>query len=96
MPLFDATGSRRKAFFAATVSGLKELVGAFIGWIVLLKVCTQGHPFAVVAGIMMYISVKELLPTAHRYNPEDKVSRSPLFLVINTAIMALSLVLFVV
>jgi zinc transporter, ZIP family len=95
MPIYYATGSRKKAFFWATISGLTELVGAFLGWLVLRKVFTQvvyGILFGIISGMMVYISVKELLPTAHRYDPEDKVST--LFLVIGMGIMGLSLVLF--
>jgi len=95
MPIFYATGSRWKAFFWATLSGLTELVGAFLGWIVLRSVFTPiayGVLFGLVAGMMVYISLKELLPTAHRYDPEDAVST--LFFCIGMVIMALSLVLF--
>lgn len=74
---------------------MTELVGAFLGWVVLRKVITPvvyGVLFGVVAGMMVYISLKELLPTAHRYDPEDKVTT--IFLCIGMVVMALSLVLF--
>lgn len=95
MPIYYATGSRKRAFFWATLSGLTELVGAFLGWLVLRKVFSQivyGILFGVIAGMMVYISVKELLPTAHRYDPEDKVTTYSL--IAGMAIMSLSLVLF--
>eukprot|EP00177_Eucheuma_denticulatum_P004276 GFKZ01007757.1.p1 GENE.GFKZ01007757.1~~GFKZ01007757.1.p1 ORF type:complete len:396 (+),score=50.00 GFKZ01007757.1:100-1188(+) len=95
MPIYYATGSKGKAFFWATLSGMTELVGALLGWLVLRKVFTKlvyGVLFGVVAGMMVYISLKELLPSAHRYDPEDKVTT--IGLVIGMAIMALSLVLF--
>jgi len=95
MPIYYATGSKWKAFFWATMSGMTELVGAFLGWIVLRKVFNQvvyGALFGIVAGMMVYIALKELLPTAHRYDPEDKVTTFGL--IGGMAILALSLVLF--
>lgn len=95
MPIYYASGSRTKAVFWATLSGLTELVGALLGWVVLRKVFSQvvyGILFGIVAGMMVYISIKELLPTAHRYDPEDKVTT--LSLIAGMIVMALSLVLF--
>eukprot|EP00181_Compsopogon_caeruleus_P000633 CAMPEP_0184685272 /NCGR_PEP_ID=MMETSP0312-20130426/18314_1 /TAXON_ID=31354 /ORGANISM="Compsopogon coeruleus, Strain SAG 36.94" /LENGTH=366 /DNA_ID=CAMNT_0027139193 /DNA_START=181 /DNA_END=1281 /DNA_ORIENTATION=- len=95
MPILYATGSKSKAFFWAALSGMFEVVGAFLGYIVLRNVFTNavyGVLFGVVAGMMVYISLKELLPTAHRYDPENKVTS--LFLGIGMVVMALSLVLF--
>jgi zinc transporter ZupT len=95
MPIYYATGSRYKAFFWATLSGMTELVGALLGWIVLRKVLNRvvfGILFGVIAGMMVYISIKELLPTAHRYDPEDKVTTFSLLG--GMALMSLSLVLF--
>lgn len=95
MPIYYATKSKQKAFFWATLSGMTELVGALLGWLVLRKVFSNlvyGILFSVVSGMMVYISLKELLPTAHRYDPEDKVTT--ISLVVGMTIMALSLVLF--
>ena len=50
--------------------------------------------FGLVAGMMVVISVRELLPTAHRYDPEDTVVTFSF--IGGMAIMALSLVLFLV
>mmetsp|Transcript_12501 Transcript_12501/g.33733 ORF Transcript_12501/g.33733 Transcript_12501/m.33733 type:complete len:413 (+) Transcript_12501:119-1357(+) len=95
MPIYYASGSRWKAFFWATLSGLTELVGAFLGWVVLRSVFTPvayGVLFGVVAGMMVYISLKELLPAAHRYDPQDSVST--FFFCVGMVVIALSLVLF--
>lgn len=95
MPIYYATGSRIRAFGWATLSGLTELVGAFLGWLVLRRVFTPvayAILFGIVAGMMVYISLKELLPTAHRYDPEDKVTTKSL--IAGMVIMSLSLVLF--
>jgi len=70
VPIFYATGDRKKAFRLSFLSGLAEPAGALIGYLVLLPFLTHSllaSLMAFVAGIMVYISVDELLPLAHRY-----------------------------
>ncbi|HDZ41156.1 MAG TPA: zinc transporter ZupT [Bacteroidetes bacterium] len=70
VPVYYATGSRKKAFWWAALSGLSEPLGAFFGYFILSFFHNQiilGYVFAVVAGIMIYISFDELLPAAHQY-----------------------------
>ena len=69
-PVYYATKSRKKAFYLSFLSGLSEPVGALIGYFLLRNVfndVTFGIVFAMVAGIMVYISLDELLPTAEEY-----------------------------
>jgi ZIP family zinc transporter len=70
VPVYYATGSRRKAFWYSFASGLTEPLGALVGYI-LLKPLLGGPVFgfvlAAVSGIMIYISLDELLPTAREY-----------------------------
>jgi len=95
LPIYYATGDRKKAFLWALLSGLSEPLAAFVGWLVLansFSSTTYAVMFGIVAGMMVYISNKELLPTAHRYDSEDSVvTYSWMF---GMGIMALSLVLF--
>ncbi len=70
VPLLYGTGNRRKAFWLALLSGLSEPLGALIAMLILLPFLTPallGVLFAVVAGIMVYISFDELLPMAERW-----------------------------
>ena len=70
VPIYYATGSRKKAFTWAALSGLAEPVGAAFGYLILSFFKQQvilGFVFAMVAGIMIYISFDELLPAAHKY-----------------------------
>ncbi|MBF7097371.1 zinc transporter ZupT [Alkalibacter mobilis] len=70
VPIFYATGSRRKAFSYSFLSGLSEPVGALIGFLFLMRFMNDqlfGLIFAGVAGIMVYISLDELLPAAEKY-----------------------------
>lgn len=95
MPIYYATGSKWKGFLWATLSGVTELVGALLGYLVLRKVLSQtvyGILFGIVAGMMVFISLKQLLPTAHKYDPNDRVTTASLCL--GMTIMSLSLVLF--
>lgn len=70
VPVYYATGSRKKAFWWAALSGLSEPLGALFGYLILSFFNSQvvlGYVFALVAGIMIYISFDELLPAAHKY-----------------------------
>jgi ZIP family zinc transporter len=93
IPIFFATQSKRKAIQYAFLSGLAEPLGAILGFAVLypfINEFTFGFLFAGVAGIMVYISIDELLPAAEEYG-EHHISMSGF--VVGMAIMALSLVL---
>eukprot|EP01135_Chromosphaera_perkinsii_P005812 Nk52_evm1s367 gene=Nk52_evmTU1s367 len=95
MPIYYASGSKWKAFAWASLSGVSEVFGAFLGWIILKDVFTPtvyAVLFGLVSGMMVYISLVELLPTAFRYDPEGKVVT--LWLVIGMLVMALSLMAF--
>jgi len=76
VPIFYATGSRRRAFTYSFLSGVAEPVGALIGYGILLPFLTPALlscTMAFVAGIMVYISLDEILPLAHRYGQEHLV-----------------------
>ena len=70
VPLLYGTGSRKKAFLVGTLTGLAEPLGALICMLVLipfLSATLLGILFAIVAGIMVFISFDELLPMAERW-----------------------------
>lgn len=94
VPIYYATESRGKAFTLSFLSGLAEPVGALIGYLLLMPILTPtvfGIIFASVAGIMVFISLDELLPTAQEYGEHHL---SMYGLVLGMAVMALSLLLF--
>lgn len=94
LPVYHSTGSRSKAFWYSALSGMAEPVGALIGFFVLHSVLggsSFGVMFALIAGIMTYISLDELLPTAHEYGDGHKVIWG---VVGGMMVMALSLLLF--
>ncbi len=70
VPIMYATGSRRKAFWYSFLSGVSEPLGALAGYLVLRPFFSDalfGVLFALVAGIMVFISLDELIPTAKKY-----------------------------
>jgi len=100
VPIFYATGSRRKAFLYSALSGVAEPIGAGIGYLAILFLFggstgvipseIMGILFGAVAGIMVYISLDELLPTSRAYG---KGHDSIYGLVAGMLVMALSLLL---
>ncbi len=94
IPLFYATGSKLKAFRLSFLSGLSEPVGALVGYLILMTFFTDvvyGVLFASVAGIMVFISLDELLPTAREYGEAHLAAYG---LVAGMIVMAVSLLLF--
>ena len=100
VPIYYATGKRRTAFFYSFLSGLAEPIGAGIAYLGILFFAggpdgvlpaqLMGILFGGVAGIMVYISLDELLPTSRAYGE----GHDSLFgLVGGMAVMALSLLL---
>ena len=70
VPVYYATGSKKKALAWSVLSGFSEPVGAIAGYFILTLFSTDvslGYVFGMVAGIMVYISFDELLPAAHKY-----------------------------
>ncbi|MFF2483089.1 zinc transporter ZupT [Paenibacillus sp. NPDC058071] len=95
VPIYFATGSKKKAFKLSFLSGLAEPVGAIIAFLVLMPFLNDlmfGLIFAGVAGIMVFISLDELLPSAKKY---DEGHYSIYGLVGGMAVMAVSLLLFI-
>ena len=95
VPIYQATGSRKKAFCYSFLSGLAEPLGALIGWLLLMPIMTDtvfGIIFAAVAGIMVFISFDELLPAAREYGEHHL---SIYGLISGMAVMAVSLLLFI-
>jgi zinc transporter, ZIP family len=93
IPIFYATNNRKKAFFYSFLSGLAEPLGAVIGYILLFSFFNDtvfGILFAMVAGIMVFISLDELLPGAEEYGEHHL---SIYGLVAGMAIMAVSLLI---
>jgi ZIP family zinc transporter len=95
VPVYFATGDKKKAFKLSFLSGLSEPIGAIAAYFILLPYLNDimfGIIFAAVAGIMVFISLDELLPAAKKY---DEAHISIYGLMGGMAVMALSLLLFI-
>jgi ZIP family zinc transporter len=93
VPILYATGNKRKAFLYSFLSGISEPIGAMVGFLILMPFLTPAVLAAVlafVAGIMIYISLDELLPVAHRYGHGHLVIGG---IVTGMLIMAISLLM---
>ena len=70
LPIYHATGQKRKAFIFAALSGLAEPLGALVGALLILPLfgaSAVAVSFALVAGVMIFISFDELFPVAKAY-----------------------------
>ncbi|WP_308659333.1 zinc transporter ZupT [uncultured Alistipes sp.] len=93
VPVYYATGDRTKAFRLSLLSGVAEPVGALLAWLVLMPFMSptlMGCILAGVAGIMVFISIDELLPAAREYG---EAHISIYGVVTGMAVMAVSLLM---
>jgi ZIP family zinc transporter len=92
IPIFYATGNRKKAFFYSFLSGLAEPVGAVLGYFILVPLINYqmfGIINAMVAGIMVFVALDELLPSAREFGHHHLAIYS---MMLGMLIMALSMI----
>lgn len=95
LPIYYATGDRWRAFRWGCLAGISEPIAALLGWLVLASVIKDevyGALFGLVSGMMVMISLRELIPSAHRYDPEDTVVTHSIL--VGMAVIGISIVLF--
>jgi ZIP family zinc transporter len=95
VPISYGTGSRRRGFYLSFLSGLAEPVGALMAYFILMPFMGDmlfGAVFGAVAGIMIFISIDELLPTAREYGLHHHAVYG---FIGGMAIMAVSLLFFI-
>ena len=93
LPILYATGDRRRAFLYSLLSGLTEPVGGVVTWLFLSSFLSSWllpSLLAFTGGIMVFISLDELLPVAHRHASPHVVIAG---VVAGMALMAATLVL---
>jgi ZIP family zinc transporter len=94
-PVYFATDSRCKAFMWTFISALAEPLGGVLAWLIVgegLNPLVEGAMFGIVTGMMVTISIKELIPTAVKYYPQGHAVTVAIFG--GMLIMATSLILF--
>ena len=92
-PVYAATGSKRTAVFWAGSSGMAEILGGVLAWLILgslVSPVVMAAIMATVAGIMVALSVDELMPLAKEIDPNNNPSYGVLC---GMSVMGLSLVL---
>jgi ZIP family zinc transporter len=90
-PVYAATGSRSTAFLWSFLSGVAEPVGALLAAVVLMPFLNDailGMLLSAVAGVMVFISIDELLPVSRAYG-EEHLSIVGIF--VGMVVMSLSL-----
>ncbi len=100
IPVSYGTGNKKKGFFLSMISGLAEPVGALFAYLMITVLFNHseipqslfGYLFGAVAGIMVFISIDELLPTAEEYGHHHY---SIYGFILGMAVMAVSLLLFI-
>ncbi len=93
VPIYYATGSKKKAFWLSFLSGLAEPIGAVIGFLLISSFLSDdmlGWVLGMTAGIMVFISIDELMPTSQKYDTGHKAIYS---LLAGMAVMGISLAL---
>ena len=95
VPVYYSTGSRKKAFWYSFLSGLAEPIGGILAYLILAPYMTNTMMnvlLAAISGVMIYISVDELLPSARAYG---RAHHSIIGFIFGMGIMALSLILMI-
>lgn len=94
IPIYYSTKSRKKAMIYTILVGLCQPLGAILGYVLLYKFFSDtlfGILFSVIAGIMVFVAVDELLPTSQRYEDHHISVYGFIF---GMMVMAISLSLF--
>jgi ZIP family zinc transporter len=93
IPIYYATGIRKKAFWYSFSSGLAEPIGALLGLFVFRAYWSEGFlgvVNAAVAGVMVFVSLDQLIPNAKKY---EKGHYAVYGLLCGVALMAITLVI---
>jgi len=93
LPIYYATQNKTKAILYTVIAALAEPFGALMTFLFLRSVITDnvlGNIYAIVAGIMVYVALDELLPTARKFQYKHL---GLIGLIIGMIVMAISLYL---
>ena len=94
VPIYYATGSKLKAFIYTLISGLSEPLGAILAYLFLSNIINDnimGLLMSLIAGIMIQISLYELLPTSLKYKNKKTTI---IFFIIGILFMSINHIIF--
>lgn len=97
VPLYYSSGDRHSAFLYAFLSGISEVLGGAMGWVILSDLfddIVYAIIFGIVAGMMVCITIYELLPTAQKCQSKQYPHLASDWVLVGMAVMAASLVAF--
>lgn len=90
VPIYHSTGNKKKAFLYSFLSGISEVVGAILAYLFLAPFVNDfimAALYAIIAGIMVHISIYELIPGAYKEGTLKPIIKS---FVIGVIIMIIS------
>lgn len=90
IPIYHSTGNKLKAFLYALISGMSEVLGAILAYLILAPFVNDhimAALYAIIAGIMIHISIYELIPGAYKNGTLKQVLK---YLIIGALVMVLS------
>lgn len=90
VPIYHSTGNKLKAIMYALLSGMSEVVGSILAYLFLAPFINDhimAALYAIIAGIMIHISVYELIPGAYKESTLKMVIK---YFLIGTSIMIIS------
>lgn len=93
LPIYFATGNRKKAFVISLLSGITEPMGAVVGYTIMRPFMSDsliGILYGLISGIMIFIAIEELLPMAREY---EKSKITILSVVVGMLIMGVSILM---
>ncbi len=93
VPIYHSTNNKLKAFLYALLSGMSEVLGSILAYLFLAPLINDhvmAALYAIIAGIMIHISVYELIPGAYKESTLKNVLR---YFMIGFGVMVLSHIL---
>lgn len=94
VPIYYSTKSKKKAFLYSALVGLCQPIGAIVGYLIFSNFFSDmlfGILFAIISGIMIFVSLDELLPTSQQYEDHHY---SVYGTILGMFVMAVSLMFF--
>ncbi len=70
IPIYAATGSKKRALYYTFLSGIAEPAGAILAFLILRPIINDlflGVVFSLISGVMLYVAIEEMIPSSRQY-----------------------------